>query len=203
MSSIIIVPESCFRTVNSLPQELLGILDIGQWNYIVSQMNEIHNDANCTACAVEACVCCFCSFPLFCCHPCVSKQFEIYKRQEGVHLINLQLFGGRPVLSTSADGTNLVINTSFLNNAAGSVAIVPAFTQAQYTSAQYTTATIVNPSLMTYVPPAAENSRQFTVVVPENCPAGSNLTVLSPNGTQVQVTCPQNTKPGSTITVSY
>jgi hypothetical protein len=111
----------------------------------------------------------------------------------------LQLFGGSPVLSTSADGTNLVINTSFLNNAAGSIAIVPAFTQAQYTSAQYTTATIVNPALETYAPPA----RQFTVVVPENCPPGSILTVLSPNGTQVQVTCPQNCKPGSTITVSY
>jgi len=121
---------------------------------------------------------------------------------QGVHLINLQLFGGSPVLSTSADGTNLVINTSFLNNAVGPVPTVPAYAQAQYTTAQYTTATIVNPALMTYVPPATE-SRQFTIVVPENCPPGSTLTVLSPNGTQVQVTCPQNTKPGSTITVSY
>jgi len=202
--SVIIIPENLFQINNSIPQELIGVLDIGQWNYIVNQMNEITNDANCTACLVEACVCCFCSFPLFCCHPCVAKQFELHKRQEGVHRLNLQLFGGSPVLSTSADGSNLVINTAFLNLTTGSpIVVAPAFINGQYAQAQYASAVIVNPTSMTYAPPVTSNSRQFSIQIPDNCSPGSILTVLSPTGQQVQVTCPPDAKPGSTINVSY
>lgn len=186
-----------------LPQELNGILDAGQWNFIITQMNAVTNESNLTACLVEGLVCCVCAFPLFCCHPCVARQFELYKRQESVHLINLNLFNGSPVVQTTADGNNLIINTAFLNQVPMSIVpihAVPAYAQAQYTQAQYSSATVVNPA---YVAPSAVETRQFTITIPANCTPGSILTVLSPQGTQVQVTCPPDVKPGSVITVSY
>jgi hypothetical protein len=156
-----------------------------------------------SACLIEALACFCCGFPLVCCHPCVARQFELHKRQESVHVINLHLFNGSPCIQTTADGSNLIINTAFLNQG-GVVPIhaVPAYAQAQYTQAQYTSATVINPAA-TYVAPPVIESRQFTVTIPPHCTSGSILTVLSPQGTQVQVTVPPDVKPGSVITVSY
>ena len=73
----------------------------------------------------------------------------------------------------------------------------------QYAQAQYTTTTTINPSA-TYVPPQIiQSNNQMTVTIPENCPPGSLLTLLTPQGTTITITCPNDVKPGSVITVSY
>lgn len=106
-------------------------------------------------------------------------------------MINLHLFNGSPVLATTGDG-NLMINTTFMNAVAATP--IPQYAQAQYTS------TTINPAVL-YTPP--QINQTMAITIPDNCVAGSILTVLTPQGNQISVTVPDGVKPGSIITVSY